>query len=83
MICPMCHGSHAIEACPRWRVPVILFAFLLTGCATIPGLQISDEGRAACAASGCSVWTQAELEALVRAAMIKGIEAAQRQRGSI
>ena len=20
MICPMCHGSHAIEACPRWRV---------------------------------------------------------------
>ena len=83
MICPMCHGSHAIEACPRWRVPVILFAFLLSGCATIPGLQISDEERAACAASGCSVWTQAELEALVRAAMLKGIEAARRQRGSI
>ena len=56
---------------------------LLTGCATIPGLQISEEERAACRDHGCSVWTQAELEALVRAAMIKGIEAAQRQRGSI
>lgn len=83
MICPMCHGSHAIEACPRWRVPAIMFAFLLTGCATIPGLQISDEEREACKEHGCSVWTQAELEALVRAAMIKGIEAARRQRGSI
>ena len=83
MICPMCHGSHEISKCPRWRVPAILFAFLLTGCATIPGLEISDEERAACAASGCSVWTQAELEDLVRAAMIKGIEAARRQRGSI
>ena len=68
---------------PRWRVPVILFAFLLSGCATIPGLQISDEEREACKEHGCSVWTQAELEDLVRAAMIKGIEAARRQRGSI
>ena len=83
MIWPMCHGSHEISKCPRWRVPVILSALLLSGCATIPGLQISEEERAACAKSGCSVWTQAELEDLVRAAMIKGIEAAQRQRGSI
>ena len=83
MICPMCHGSHEISKCPRWRVPVIAAALFLSGCATIPGLEISEEEREACKAEGRSVWTQAELEALVRAAMIKGIEAARRQRGSI
>ena len=83
MICPMCHGSHEISKCPRWRVPVILFAFLLSGCATIPGLEITAEDRVACEQQGCTAWMRAELEALVRAAMLKGIEAAQRQRGSI
>lgn len=83
MICPMRHGSHEISKCPRWRVPVIAAALFLSGCATIPGVEISDEERAACKAEGCSVWTRAELEDLVRAAMLKGIEAARRQRDSI
>lgn len=44
----------------------------LTGCATLKGVEISDEERAACEASGCSVWTRAELENLVREAMRRG-----------
>ena len=48
-----------------------------------PLAHLTAEDRAACEAQGCTAWTQAELEALVRAAMLKGIEAAQRQRGSI
>ena len=83
MACPMCKESHEISACPRWRVPVILSALLLSGCATIPGLEITAEDRVACEQQGCTAWTREELEALVRAAMLKGIEAAQRQRGSI
>lgn len=46
----------------------------LAGCATIPGLEISDEERAACERDGCSVWTVRELEDLVILAMRKGYE---------
>jgi len=66
--------------------PAILLAIalMLGGCATtIPGVQISDEERAACATQGCTVWTRAELEALVIEAMRRGVEAARKQRSSI
>ena len=53
MACPMCKESHEISACPRWRVPVILSALLLSGCATIPGLEITAEDRVACEQQGC------------------------------
>jgi len=62
----------------------LLAAIALGGCAaTIPGVQISDGERALCAEQGCTVWTQAELEALVREAMRRGIEAARKERSSI
>lgn len=44
----------------------------LTGCATLKGVEISDDERAACEADGCTVWTKAELEMLVREAMKQG-----------
>lgn len=44
----------------------------LTGCATLKGVEISDEERKACEADGCTVWTKAELEMLVREAMKRG-----------
>ena len=47
----------------------------LTGCATLKGVEISDEERAACEADGCTVWTRAELEGLVREAMKQGYQA--------
>lgn len=63
---------------------LLAIALMLGGCATtIPGVQISDEERAACAAQGCTVWTRAELEALVIEAMRRGVEAARKQRSSI
>ena len=46
----------------------------LTGCATIPGLEITEDERKACEAEGCSVWTVRELEDLVIRAMRKGYE---------
>ena len=49
---------------------------MLSGCASLPpGVEMTDAERAACAESGCSVWTRAELEQLVRAAMLKGYQA--------
>ena len=40
----------------------ILIALILTGCASLPdGVQMTDEERTACAASGCAVFTEAEL----------------------
>lgn len=62
---------------------ILLLCVIATGCATISGVQIIDEERALCADQGCTVWTQAELEALVREAMRRGIEAARKERSSI
>ena len=40
----------------------ILIALILTGCASLPdGVQMTDEERTACAASGCAVFTEADL----------------------
>jgi len=44
----------------------------LTGCATLAGVEISDEERKACERDGCTVWTKVELEMLVREAMKQG-----------
>ena len=44
----------------------------LTGCATLKGVEISDDERAACEAQTCTVWTKVELEMLVREAMKRG-----------
>jgi uncharacterized protein YcfL len=49
-----------------------LIALLLTGCASIPGVQLTDAERVACEAHGCTVWTRAELEQLIRAAIQRG-----------
>ena len=54
---------------------LILICVLLSGCASLSGVQMTDAERAACESQGCSVWTRAELEQLVRAAMLKGYQA--------
>ena len=55
----------------------------LTGCATFKGVEMTDEDRVACEREGCTVWTEAELRALVTEAMRRGYLAAQKQKGSI
>jgi hypothetical protein len=65
------------------HLAALLVAAILSGCAAIPGLQITDEDRARCEMHGCTVWTRAELEMLVREAMRRGIEAARKERNSI
>jgi len=44
----------------------------LSGCASLPGLQITDAERVACEAQGCTAWTRAELEQLIRLAIQRG-----------
>jgi len=40
----------------------LLAIVILSGCASLPeGVQMTDEERTACAASGCAVFTEAEL----------------------
>ena len=54
----------------------ILIALILTGCASLPpGVEMTDDERAACEASGCTVWTMDELRKLIGMAMRKGYEA--------
>ena len=59
-------------------------ALLLSGCATLKGVEATDEERKACAAETCTVWTERELRELVRQAMRKGYEAGKSdRRGSV
>lgn len=49
---------------------------LLSGCASLPpGVEMTDDERAACEAQGCTVWTMGELRKLIGMAMRKGYEA--------
>jgi hypothetical protein len=53
-----------------------LIALLLTGCASLPeGVVMSEDERKACAESGCSVWTMAEIQRLIGIALKRGFDA--------
>ncbi|WP_309679467.1 hypothetical protein [Polaromonas sp.] len=54
---------------------LVLLALVLSACAAIPGVAITDDERAACEASGCTVWTQRELEGLARKFFQQGYDA--------
>ena len=55
--------------------PLLILVVLLAGCASIPGVHISDEERKACEASGCTVWTFEELQSLARRFFGEGLKA--------
>lgn len=53
-----------------------LIALLISGCANLPpGVEMTEDERAACAAQGCSVWTFDELQRLVNMVMQRGYAA--------
>ena len=55
---------------------LLLLSMLLSGCASLPpGVEMTDDERAACEAQGCTVWTMDELRKLIGMAMRKGYEA--------
>lgn len=56
------------------RLCFVALALALTGCASIPGLKITDEERAACEAQGCTPWTDAELRDLAHRAIQYGYQ---------
>jgi len=60
------------------KIAIVLV--LLAGCASLPeGVAMTDDERKACAASqDCSVWTVAELQKLIRAAIQRGFDAGKR-----
>ena len=47
-------------------MPLMLLStiFLLAGCASIKGVEITDSERLACEVEKCSVWTEKELAKL-------------------
>ena len=58
------------------KTAIAVLALLSTGCAALPpGLTMKDSEREACAAQSCSVWTPAELEALINISLQTGFEA--------
>ena len=70
----------ALDSLEQFMKTAILTVVILTltGCATFKGVEMTDEERTACEVSGCTVSTQAELEALVREAMRRGYLAGQK-----
>jgi PBP1b-binding outer membrane lipoprotein LpoB len=62
--------------------PMIFFsAILLSGCATMEGVNATKDERRACAAETCSVWTDRELRALIQRAMQEGYKAGAKPSG--
>jgi hypothetical protein len=49
-----------------------LFLVLLASCSSIKGVTISEQERAVCETTGCSVWTLDEIRALVSRAFRAG-----------
>ena len=55
---------------------LLLLSMLLSGCASLPpGVEMTDDERAACEAQGCTVWTMDEFRKLIGMALRKGYEA--------
>ena len=56
---------------------ILLFctALFLSGCATTKGIEATEDELKACATETCTVWTERELQELVRRALRKGYEA--------
>ena len=59
----------------------LILCVLLAGCASTTGVQIDDKERAACAAEGCTVWTERELLQLARKFFREGWDAAAKAAG--
>ena len=56
---------------------VIFIALLLTGCASIKGLEITDDERKACAVQSCTAWTEEQLARVARHFYLDGYKTAQ------
>lgn len=61
---------------------IILAAILLAGCTSIPGVQVTEDERKACAILAdappeqqCSVWSIPELQRLAREFFMRGYQA--------
>lgn len=68
---------------------VVVAATAIAGCAatksppeppSIPGVQISTEERQACAAQGCTVWTEEALKAFGQQVFRQGVQQGMRMR---
>jgi uncharacterized protein YceK len=60
---------------------LICVVILLSGCATIEGVNVTKAERRACAAETCSVWTDRELRVLIQRAMEEGYKAGAKPNG--
>lgn len=58
-----------------WLVLIFVLGVVLSGCASLPGVAMTDDERKACEASGCTVWTQRQLEGLARRFFQQGYNA--------
>ena len=53
----------------------LIFVVLLSGCANIKGVVISEGERHACEMQGCTVWTESELTGVARKFWREGYQA--------
>lgn len=48
------------------KTAILFAALLLSACANIPGVTLSEDERKVCEVSGCTVWTVQELTAVAK-----------------
>jgi uncharacterized protein YceK len=60
---------------------LLCVVILLSGCATMEGVNATRDERRACAAETCSVWTDMELRVLIQRAMQEGYKAGAKPAG--
>jgi uncharacterized protein YceK len=63
------------------KAALICAVILLSGCASIEGVNATKGERRACAAETCSVWTDRELRALIQRALEEGYKAGAKPNG--
>ena len=58
------------------KTALVILVLAMIGCASLPqGVEMKDGEREACAVESCSVWTPAQLEALIHISLQTGFEA--------
>ena len=62
---------------------IVFLALFLSGCASMPGVTITEEERKACEVQTCTVWTQQDLQGLIQYIFRQGYQSGQTHKGTI
>ena len=66
------------------KLSLLICAVMLSGCATIKGLEVSADDAKECAEVGCTPWSDRQIQGLAKHFYVLGVAAGiKREKGSI